>query len=265
MSVRTHTRARTRTHAHTHNTHTHTHTHTNTHTHTHPYKHNTSYRLPKRSVNYLQESQLENPLFWGQSCVHTDRWLANIGPNPFWNKTVHGPNPFWNKTHFCFAFLTTFQWELISFFLVWQIELLNIYRLSPKHQLSWKMDLTPFGKELFKYTFSAFLLQVYCIMPLWESILFYDFHCLRSSFRSIWSLNKLYTNWAKRSKKLIIDRPILKLKNSLCHFVLHPFVFIIWNSMAYWILNVLNVWFIITPYTRRLWYSWVLARGYMVL
>ena len=41
--------------------------------------------------------------------MHTDRRLANIGPNPFWNKTVYGPNPFWNKTHFCVAFLTTFQ------------------------------------------------------------------------------------------------------------------------------------------------------------
>ena len=52
--------------------------------------------------------------------MHNDRSLANIGPNPFWNKTVYGPNPFWNKTvygpnpfwnktHFCVAFLTTFQ------------------------------------------------------------------------------------------------------------------------------------------------------------
>ena len=162
LYVHTRVRAHARTHAHTH---THKHTNTHTHTHTHTYKHNISYRLPKRSVNYLQESQLENPLFWGQSCVHTDRWLANIGPNPFWNKTVHGPNPFWNKTHFCFAFLTTFQWDFFFFFLVCQIELLKIYRLSPKHQHSWKMDLTPFGKELFKYRtsfiFKIFLYQNY--------------------------------------------------------------------------------------------------------
>ena len=41
--------------------------------------------------------------------MHTNRGLANIGPNPFWNKTVYGPNPFWNKTRFCVAFFTTFQ------------------------------------------------------------------------------------------------------------------------------------------------------------
>ena len=30
--------------------------------------------------------------------MHPDPSLANIGPSPFWN-----------KTHFCVAFLTTFQ------------------------------------------------------------------------------------------------------------------------------------------------------------
>ena len=138
-----------RTYVHTH-THTRVRTRTHTHTHTHLHTNPTSVTDCQSSLwtTYDARKAIRESPFWGQSCMHTDCWLANIGPNPFWNKTVYGPNPFWNKTHFCVAFLTTFQWEFFPR-LFWQIELLKIYRLSQKHQLSWKMDLTPFGKELF--------------------------------------------------------------------------------------------------------------------
>ena len=115
------TQANTHTHTHTHaytnadrynvrayvHTHTHTcahaHTHTHTHTHTFTYiqtQHQLQIAKAVCELHKMQESQLENPQFWGQSCMHTDRWLANIGPNPFWN-----------KTNFYVAVLTTFQWD----------------------------------------------------------------------------------------------------------------------------------------------------------
>ena len=86
---------------------TYTHMYTHTHTHTHTYiqtKHQLQIAKAVCELPKMQESQLEKPQFWGQSCIHTDRWLANIGPNPFGTKLYMDLTPFGTKLIFVLHF-----------------------------------------------------------------------------------------------------------------------------------------------------------------
>ena len=102
--VRTHTHVRThaRTHAHTH-THSHTHTHTHTHTHIFTYKPNISYRLPKRSVNYLLRCKKANQRIHSSevshACILIADWLI-LDLTPFGTKLYMDLTPFGTKLIF---------------------------------------------------------------------------------------------------------------------------------------------------------------------